>query len=188
MKDIFPSRKLYIYIRIACLVLSLSIFSGCSWASSFYVINSSEDDIMISYRVSRYISSKPTDNIDFSDCFETSARSAPYILENVRKASELRPASSDWRQLNSNEYFCDVEERVVNFRIAPQTAVEIHWESNYLGHEKESEQAMESGRVHRLGIEPLRLEGSQGSIVYEGDQVTKAFEEKNSSTYVIEYN
>ncbi|MEO0537341.1 MAG: hypothetical protein AAF215_26230 [Cyanobacteria bacterium P01_A01_bin.123] len=188
MKDIFPRRKLYIYARTICLIVSLSIFSGCSWVSSFYIINNSDNDIMISYRVSRYISSKPTDNIDFSDCFETSARSAPYITENVRKASELRSASSDRRQLNSNEYFCDVEERVVNFKVAPQTAVEIHWEVNYLGHEKESELAMESGRVHRLRLEPLRLEGSQGSIVYEGDQAIKAFKKESNTKYVLEYN
>ena len=141
---------------------------------------------MISYRIPRYISSD-FENVDLSDCFETSDRGAPYVIHNIENPSKLRPSSSDWRELNSDEYSCNVDERVVNFQLEPQMAVRIHGEVNYLGHERESEGALALGRVHGLGIAPLILQGGQGSIVYEGDQVIKAFEKRSNMIYILEY-
>ena len=128
-------------------------------------------------------------NFDSSDCFEKFLEIFhPYVIEGVDDSSKIHANFSESRKLKSSEYTCDVEERVVTLQLMPSTAVKIYDEVNYLGHDQEVRFVREMNGFSPLFIEPLTIKNSQGSIIYKGDQATKAFRAIDRTLYVLEYD
>ncbi len=154
-------------LRATIFVLLAYLLSGCSWVTSFVITNKTSSVLEVNYQFGRM-------RTGTSGCFDD-WRPVP----SVGPISDLQNQRAEWRQLNRDEYSCDVKKLRVRFPLKPNMAVSVGAEVNYFEHSL--------GYSNHLGIDSLRLSGNSGSIAYEGLQVIRGFRKVDQTLYVLGY-
>lgn len=149
-------------INLILLLASVSLFTACSQAIEFIVVNESDHPIQIRCKVMDL----PGDPV---------AMIGPLSVTN---ASQLRAGNSEWRELSNGGYQVDHENRTVTVSTMPGEALlvkRVHWSD------------MKDGEPMSFSIEAITITGASGEIMLQGRQVSKAFVQEKNQLYTFTY-
>lgn len=146
------------------LVSCISMFAACSYITDFAVVNQSGQVVEIRYRIKR-----------FPGPF------APPVAPATMAASRLSTkGGQEWKDLPSNQYRLDEENRTVIVELAPQQALRIARMQHYLGHE-------DVGDAEEFPVEEVIVTGAQGELRLLGQQARVMFSEMSKALYILTY-
>ena len=140
---------------IAVLIFAL-LLCACSTVEEFIIVNNSNAALKVEYRYKNQ-------NLFFGELRKISADN---LMNSVK----------NWLELSTDEYQIDQKTKTVWVTIAPNEALIIEKEVNYLGHDREE-----------FNIERLNLSGINGTLEFEGKQAQTQFEKQENGDYVIFY-
>lgn len=134
-----------------------SVLSACSNSVNFVLINESDSVLEVEYTFVNYYSTP----------------SKMSLTEWNKWFGEKQ-----WREVPQSEYQFDVETRKLKTKIVPNEAVKIlsahdsmYFVENYDGFQ----------------IAGIKITGKKGTVIYEGNQLFKQFQEKNYTNRFITY-
>jgi len=145
------------------LLFSLAL-AGCSYSTSFVVVNESKQPVEISYKYK-----SPTVEGAPFELYELPARIAADLLESK--------GGNEWQELGPSDYELDRVNRVVRVRIMPREAFRIYRFTNYRGHED----------THSSPFEEISIRGENGELKYTGEKTRTSFSEVSMSLYTLIY-
>ena len=144
------------------LLLTLAL-AGCSYSTSFVVVNESKQPVEISYKYKSHSAGGPF------ELHELPARVAADLLESK--------GGNEWQELGPSDYVLDRENRVVRVRIMPGEALRIYRFINYRGHED----------TRNYPFEEISIRGENGEVKYTGEKARSSFSEVSMSLYTLTY-
>jgi hypothetical protein len=151
-------------LPILAALLALSI-GGCSYSTSFVVVNKSSQLIEVRYRV------KPT------------GHEPPVFAARPAKIAASEIATRDqraWRNLTSDEFQIDQETRTVTVNVMPEEALWVTNMFHYFGDEDPID-------VREWPIAEITLTGIEGTMTFTGDKSRQAFQYESRVLYTLTY-
>ena len=161
--------------RLTATGFSICLLSGCSWVTTFAVVNETDSTIDVSYTLAAPDGSK------LPPCPDDQFIEKP----RVRLAAELDDPSTLGASLPPSQFQCDPATRTVSIRLMPRHAVLLFWELNHTGYRTEIEQ--EKHFHYPPPIVRLAIHSDHGGIEYSGSQLTRDFIKKRDSLYLLTY-
>jgi hypothetical protein len=148
-------------IPLTCVAL---LFSSCSYATDFVVVNESNQAIEVLYKLK-------------TEFGRLSSLDAPVTTE----ASDLdSKGGKNWIKLASTQYHFDDLTRTVTVRLEAGRALRVTTMSNYSGHDNPHKAAS-------YPIDYISLSGPSGSITFAGDQARVSFRYVSGNLYTLTY-
>jgi len=153
-------KLLIIFITLASVISLVS----CSWLTSFYVVNKSDNPIVLTYRYKQYQNLKP----DAPACDES------------KEISTCKEEGGNCRSLRPEEYKYDKDKCEMELTLAPGEAVKVAKICcTYTGPDERFE--------GRFAIGEFTIKTPRGLVRYEGFELLKAFKKRDKTMYVLEY-
>ena len=149
-------------VAISLLLATILFLSACSVGYEFVIVNASNSPIEVQYTI------KP------SGMPPNSRTHMPAIVNAV----EMKKSEREWKAVPAEQHHIDYKSGKVTVTLAPNQALRVADIINYPGHDSESSDV-------RFHITSLSLEGTRGSVKYEGRQALTQFRE--SDDFVITY-
>jgi hypothetical protein len=146
-------------ILLAFLFVFVFLLSACSYSTDFVVINPSEDNIKVKYKLKDFPESEP----------KWLAR------KNVQ---ELHNHSNDWLEVSREEYQIDRKEGSITVELGPNQALRLERMYNY---------SEGKGREEAFEVASIILTGLKGTRTYAGADIPAQFKKQSLYLYAISY-
>jgi hypothetical protein len=147
------------------IILSSLACAACSYITDFVVINESESQVEISYKVKE----PPNSPQKIS------------VIPATKLASQLNSDEKNkWRDLAADRYKIDQANRTVTVKLLPQEALFLTSLHHYTGPDDPND-------VNWFPIEELNITGSVGGLKFSGKQLLRAFSERSRVLYTLTY-
>lgn len=151
-------KKLLLLNLIITMVL---ISSACSYSVNFVVLNHSNEQIEVEYTLKN-------PGLD--------GESTPFKMSQDEWNRWF--GESKWRQISQDEYRFNTETKKITVKAAPNEVVRILSMSDGIYFVENYE---------HFQVTNIKISGKNGTIIYEGNQLYKQFEEKNYTNRFIIY-
>jgi hypothetical protein len=158
------STRSYLLRLLAIAIVSV-LMAGCSYSSTFAVLNETETPLTVEYQIG------PND--------QPKGTGPPrYPIDNpaIKPLDDLYERNVKWQTPRPDSAMVDAERGFVTVQVPPRTALRLAEAVNY----------MDSDWTHDVNITRIKLTGSSGTIALEGDQVQKHFIETDG-VYSLKY-
>ncbi|MBA3028676.1 MAG: hypothetical protein KKF30_06065 [Proteobacteria bacterium] len=135
--------------------------SGCSWMTSFVVLNNSDLEIRIRYSL------------------RSRGTKYWYVPPKVVESTKLGSRGPNWNVIPDANRSYDEGNGIVEITIPPKHAVLVAQNPIYLGYNKE--------RSSEIALVRLDIISPLGQITYAGDELAKAFMKRSDQLYILRY-
>ena len=157
-------RPLKKQLKLAPVLFSLLLLTGCSYMTDFAVINESDQPVEVRYKIKNYPGS-------FS----------PPVTPATIAASQLSTkGNQQWNNLASDRFQLDQDNQTVVVRVMPHQALLIADMHNYGGHE-------DAWGAKEFPIEQITLRGARGEINLANERARTTFSEVSRALYTLTY-
>lgn len=146
------------------LIVSASLFAGCSYMTDFAVANDSKEPIEVRYKIKNY----------------PGPFTPPTVPATIATSQLSTKGNQPWSQLSSSQYQLDAENRTVIVRVTPGQALRVATMHHYIGHDDPVDAA-------NFPIEEISVTGSSGQVKLLGEQARVAFSEISRVLYKLTY-
>ena len=144
------------------------LLSGCSWITTFAIVNASRAPITISYTIGTEATKVPA-------CPDGVFLPFPRVVP-VKELATLEGLS---KEAQKADFTCEKSTRTVTLSLAPEQAVSLFRVGTYTGPNSE--------RDYRLDLMKLNIKGESGELQYGGRQVLRDFEKSNDALWILTY-
>jgi len=152
------------FVLTSLLFLTL-VASGCSYSTSFVIVNDADYSIEVSYRI-KAVPAGPR----FLD-----------VPPGVISAADIETRDREkWTKLGSDHYRIDQVNRTVIVTLAPHEALWVTSMSHYIG-------GIDPNDVQDFPIQDISISGSEGEMKFTGDQARQSFERESQVLYLLRY-
>lgn len=158
------STRAYLLRLLAIAVVS-TLTAGCSYSSTFAVLNETETPLTVEYQVGPYDQQQATQPPRY-----------PIDDPAMKPLDDLYDRNVRWQPPRPDSAMVNAEQGFVTVQVPPRTALRLAEAVNY----------MDSDWTHDVNITRIKLTGSSGTIALEGDQVRKHFIETDG-VYSLRY-
>ncbi|HKR11143.1 MAG TPA: hypothetical protein VJT15_03715 [Pyrinomonadaceae bacterium] len=153
-------------LLMVCLLAACVVLSGCSFTTTFVVVNESNDQIQI-----RYVLRKPPNSEAQVQLVEAPA---------IKLVAELEQ-ESEWRVLPATRFTFAPETGTVMLTLMPKEALRVQRETDGKCVEDNSQ------RTKWFPIEEINIIGSAGAVRLTGEQTRRSFVSGPAGMCVITY-
>ena len=157
--------RLSSYPRVLAIVVAAALSAACSMSNPFVVLNATDALLTVEYRFGVTDRPRETDH----------PRALPH-RPVMKPADAVFDWDVDWQPGSVETTRVDVETASVTVQLPPRMALRVATTSNY----------SDSSWRWAVNIEQIKLTGSAGTIVLEGDQVRNHFIETDG-IYLLTY-
>jgi hypothetical protein len=158
-------KRISIRIRVALAALLALSISGCSYTTSFVIVNKSSQLIEVRYSIKRTDHDPPT----------FTPRPAKIAASEISTRDKRA-----WRNLTSDEFQVDQETRTVTVYVNPGEALWVTNMFHYFGDEDPID-------VREWPIAEITLTGVEGGMTFTGDKSRQAFQYESRVLYTLTY-
>ena len=152
------------FLIIILLLLTITLTS-CSYSTDFVVLNDTDNQIEVVYRMKPSPTGPPSLEIE------------PMVVSAANL--EMRDISK-WTKLAPDRFRIDQVNRTVTVRVSAHEGLWITSMHHYIGDEDPND-------VQNFPIQEVSVRGADGEMRFTGDKARKAFERKSRVLYVLSY-
>ena len=153
-----------LFLILSLLLLTITLAS-CSYSTDFVVLNETEHQIEVVYRVKASPPGPPSLEIE------------PMVVSAANL--EMRDIGK-WTKLTPDRFRIDQVNRTVTVRVSAHEGLWITSMHHYIGDEDPND-------VNGFPIREVSVVGADGEMRFTGDKARKAFERKSRVLYVLTY-
>lgn len=144
------------------------LVSGCSWITTFAIVNASRAPITISYTIGSQGTNIPA-------CPDGYFLPFPRVVP-VKEIDTLKGLAPEAQKA---DFTCEKLTRTVTLSLAPDQAVSLFSVGTYTGPDSE--------RDYLLVLMKLSIKGDSGELQYGGRQLVRDFEKKSVALWTLTY-
>lgn len=147
------------------IVVSLSLLtSACSYAIEYAIVNNSDSEIEVEYVLKRNLP----------------ALTDPTVRPAKMDISKYNSwfSSEKWVEVADNDFNYDPNTKKCKLKLSPNEVLRLTFIID---------NQMQNGEIKDFPIESVRLNGTSGELIYQGNEFYKQFKEQNTQNYFISY-
>lgn len=181
--------------KVLIFLVSLFFIQSCSWITNFYVLNKSNEPILVVFKHPRRPETTPYLEKIKSEKPELYQKIKPTpcpIKENIEigKYPEICDEGfKNCKVLSSNEFKFNEEECSLELTLESSKSVKLFDICcSYTGvKENSSSDDSDRGQKKDDNAFELTIKSTHGTIYYKGIKLLRGFKKKNKTTYILEY-
>ncbi|WP_353683654.1 hypothetical protein V4D30_07165 [Thermodesulfovibrio sp. 3907-1M] len=183
--------------KVFVTILLMFFLQSCSWTTEFFVLNSSKDQIVVTFKY-------PVEPERTTPYLERLKKKNPELYEKIKPTpckfeKEIKnncfPKICDenfenCRLLQSDEFIYNQDECFVEVVLKPNQSIKLFEICcSYTGTAEETAKEKDDGKsiADAINVMSLAIKSSDETEVYKGIKLMRAFKKIDKTLYVIEY-
>lgn len=180
--------------RILTILFILFFLQSCSWITDFYVLNSSKNPIVVTFKQPKapettlYLEKLKAENPELYKKLKPKPCPLERDIENGKYPEVCDKNLENCRILSPEEYRFNKDECSIELTLEKNQAVKIFSICcSYTGVSEDKQSNKKSSQHAEEDTFTLTIKSASGLIQYKGIELMKAFKKKENTKYVLEY-
>lgn len=147
------------------IVISLGLLTcACSYSIEYAIVNNSDSEIKVEYVLKGNLAAL------------TDSTVRPKKMDISKYNSWF--SSKEWSEVADKDFNYDPNTKKCKLKLLPNEVLRL----TYI-----IDNQMQNGEIKDFPIESVRLNGTSGELIYQGNEFYKQFKEQNMQNYFISY-